>query len=1170
MSSDQQQPQEENPLDRLRQTCDKIFNIKEEITQDDTNVEKILSSIDSEKNNSLEDFLVKNLDKKTHNLNDNIEKIKILLNYLKETAIAAFGTPHDFHTKLLTKKLYEYCKEVYLKKHEGKIDRDFIVIVETKIEQAYNVANTERLAEIWDEANDAVFDYINNKYNIKLPTAFLHETKRRNDNDDDDANANAVDDGRIKSVLEKLNLKDAEGIRLFIDTANKAMLSEFHNLNGKLVKLDETVAVIDAAKQPTLKNAQKVYDNDLTEFLEKEPVCIGDICFCLREFIHPLEYLEDFPLDDYPIVIFKGDKPIMYCQKEAGVTILSNLLELIPGAEKYGFKGRSKTQKNIFKCCLLSDSLDNKIPVEIDEKFFDENENIESTNPEFLELLIKILLICKAAGDKCPIDFLDILKLINPDLKGWFMTGDKLAAKACKELTAYNRPNGRTDFYIPPYFLQNPDEELIKKLFNLKNSLDMMKEKKYMVKIFDYIIKLYDITDINSPATKMALYMIMLAEKYNGRIHEMNKKINEYYDKLMGFIDDLELEIVTDEYKVKIQTVEIPEIMEEMRSDIPKLTITATEIENVIYSKIDDIPTGYDIDLNKVFDVVSRKNIVRKIIKYDELPDNTFNMNNYGNIKRDPSINKTIYSNYNPPQYKFVSLGVFKDPIYNDKGKFTSEYYYYNIIQIEDTNNKNKIIQQFAIEAETPNTKETTKDSKPTSDTKNGRVIEESIVSGLPEMDGKLIIITDEVKAKFEDTFREVLDQYTIVDFLDYILRWPNNRFIIPVQGRGRTNVVLIENTITFYQHIMTALYILIDNTGAIEDSDKKSQVIQEEVFDILLNFVKKNIDFYKNHVNYKILEGFILDRVLGFELFTGEFGFELFNISFDKKIFSKYLNENDDNQTNTGESCVSAKTCASVESYVSDRSIYTIFGQVTKETVEKHGRNMRTNNTKNEGKMIDDTNGDDSNGDDDTTFVPPEYSLDSNNGSTWQTNDGFNSQYSLNDEAMNVVPTNIDSPIFDKVVPKVVPNVLPKYDDFSLRGIPKKEQEILRSTQKNLFPKNLFPNIELLSDNVTSPVNNDSASFTMNNNDSASFTMNNNDSDDDDTTSNKKRPEFKEEREAEKASPPRSKSRGGSKNITKKHNKKTRKSHRNKKTKKTQSRKKRYSKKNKYRNKST
>ena len=47
-------------------------------------------------------------------------------------------------------------------------------------------------------------------------------------------------------------------------------------------------------------------------------------------------------------------------------------------------------------------------------------------------------------------------------------------------------------------------------------------------------------------------------------------------------------------------------------------------------------------------------------------------------------------------------------------------------------------------------------------------------------------------------------------------------------------------------------------------------------------------------------------------------------------------------------------------------------------------------------------------------------------------------------------------------------------------------------------------------------------------------------------------------------------KPKGGSKNITKKHNKKTRKYHRNKKTKKTHSRKKRYSKKNKYRNKST
>jgi hypothetical protein len=225
---------------------------------------------------------------------------------------------------------------------------DFIVIVETKIEQAYNVAKTERLAEIWDEANDAVFNYINNKYKIKLPIAFLHETKRRNDDDDanmvddddsndnndnnddnakmvDDDDDNAVDDGRIESVLKKLNLSNAEGINLFIDTANKAMLLEFHNLKGKLVKLDSTVAVIDGAKQPTLKkkNAQNVYAN--LPGLEKKPVCIGDICFYLREHVEPLKYskefpLSEYPLSEYPIVIFKDDKPIM------GITTTKNFV----------------------------------------------------------------------------------------------------------------------------------------------------------------------------------------------------------------------------------------------------------------------------------------------------------------------------------------------------------------------------------------------------------------------------------------------------------------------------------------------------------------------------------------------------------------------------------------------------------------------------------------------------------------------------------------------------------------------------------------------------------------------------------------------------------------------------------------------------------------------------
>uniref|UniRef100_A0A6C0E9U2 Uncharacterized protein n=1 Tax=viral metagenome TaxID=1070528 RepID=A0A6C0E9U2_9ZZZZ len=130
----------------------------------------------------------------------------------------------------------------------------------------------------------------------------------------------------------------------------------------------------------------------------------------------------------------------------------------------------------------------------------------------------------------------------------------------------------------------------------------------------------------------------------------------------------------------------------------------------------------------------------------------------------------------------------------------------------------------------------------------------------------------------------------------------------------------------------------------------------------------------------------------------------------------------------------------------------------------------------------------------------------------------------------MNIVPTKIDSPIFNKVVPIVVP----KYDKFR-KDIPKEQRKVILGYN----PAKIFPKIES-SDNMTSQYNIDSDRFTMNNNDL----------DDKGSLVNKKRYEFKEGRKEEKASPPR-KSKGGSKNITKKQNKKTRKYHRNKKTKK-------------------
>jgi hypothetical protein len=59
MDTGEEEPQEEKPLDLLRETCDKIFNIKDNITRDDGNIDKILLSIDIEEINTLDDFLNK-------------------------------------------------------------------------------------------------------------------------------------------------------------------------------------------------------------------------------------------------------------------------------------------------------------------------------------------------------------------------------------------------------------------------------------------------------------------------------------------------------------------------------------------------------------------------------------------------------------------------------------------------------------------------------------------------------------------------------------------------------------------------------------------------------------------------------------------------------------------------------------------------------------------------------------------------------------------------------------------------------------------------------------------------------------------------------------------------------------------------------------------------------
>lgn len=890
-------------LDKLRTICDEIFNLYKEkekediVSTDKTIINNIVKALDNAPIASLDDFLDHNLPKDEietlpqDNKEQKIKEIKILLNYLKETAIAAFGTPHDFHTTGFTKILYERCKADYITKNPGLIPVDFIQHVEGKIGPGFGILSTNRLAEIWKTAEDAVYEYIktSKRYNIALPRPFLYETRRGGDEVADDVTYDGSDDGsddvthdgnhdvdgRIESLLLKMNKLDEHGkpnaddMLLFIDTAHSDVLREYHNKNGKAANLNATVATIDAAKQPTRDG---LYVDILG--MENEGVCIGDICFYLRRDEDGLGP----PKTEYPIVITRNERnerneivstPIMCCQREAGVTILSNLIFLIPGADRYGITGRSKTQTNIFKCCLLpgfdpsiTDSFVKLTADNIKTLFTNSGKGQPKLSPDKKTELIMVLLACKAAGDKCPIDFVENSTIFyeRRTIK-WFMTGDLLAAIACKYLTAYNRPNGRTDFYIPPYNLKNPDTEILNKLFVLKNSLDDIDTKNCIGRIRNNIRSLYDSQDPNGPGSYMARYLEILADKYYNRINGIFRQVEDLLKRLKGCKDIEQLKL----------------IMDEIRNYIPGLTITPYELENVLYSKVDDIPTGYDGKLNKVYDVMPRKNIVREIIEYTDIPEQIYQFVKGG--RSDTSRDKP------PPNAEeiFVDIGVYAEPIVLN-GSIT--YNYYKIVQQED--NRNNIIQQFAIPqlVEIP-TREIA--SRVPADRVKGCVIEESIVAGLPEINGILIPRHTINNGLFKDTFMEVLDQYTIVDFLDYISRWPNNCFEIPILDRNartpRSYPTLVANTITFYQHIMTALYILIENTRVTDETTS----IQEDVFAILLNFIQKNIPFYKDKNNCNALLDFIRTKVFNRTKEIENDSFTLFDIEFLKNEFETY-----------------------------------------------------------------------------------------------------------------------------------------------------------------------------------------------------------------------------------------------------------------------------------------
>jgi len=1063
----------------IKKITDRIYQLNNSDVVDDEYtpyIVKALSNVSSN-DNSLSEFL-----KNSNKTPDQIVEINLLLNYLKEIGIAAFGTPHDFHTKTYTKLILERCKNHYytiFPDHTNLFDELFSYI-NGDLEKAYKTEKTEKLAIIWKDIELTIKDFILSKYNVQIPSKFVYEIKSSSNNDDDDddeketmeidtkddANKDGdTKDGRIGIALSKMNADNASNKYLCIDTAHKAMLNEFANLGGKGVELRRTVCDIDGANQPKMRDG--FYENIHFD----NQIDIGDI-----------RYSRDDSDSELPILIslYKDKRyiPVMRCQTEAGVTIIANLLQLFDkdtsANKNTGAKVRSKKQTKIFQCKLLTgineyyvEELNGNKLISNDEMITEEfidfiNSDLINSNKQnkvwkklakvwkkLAENLKQIIINAKAAGDKGPIDVAKELA-DKEEHKGnyfWLSTGDNLASigSSINNTTIYNKPYRKSTLSISPFEITNPYEKIIKKLFILKKSIDEIENESYIEDIGYYIEQLFNLDENESPNKIMARYFLELYDRYKLRFSYTKRIVDDLYDRLLTNLNNNEGE------------ENLKQIIDKMRSKIPDLSLIVTELDKILYVKNEmESDYSYNEDYEKVYDTPKQTKVFEEEIDIDDLNiGSIYKMNTNGLIDlnsqyTDEEYNQLKYKISNN-SYKIKNQTKVSNVFPIEEENKTYFWFLYSIYNVND-NFDTQIgylvdVQDGIIEREN----EGTENNLPNRDDKY--VNEESIIGGNPELNnGKKLKLEVNI-----NVFREVLDKYDIISVLDDVYNWKNNRFIIPdIPSRpSRTFVIEKENTKKFYKHIMAALYYLIKDT----ELDVDNKIIQEDVYEILLSFIS-----IKTKQKYDKVIDFI-DSLFSDSLFNNEMFFQIFDIKFEKGFFVNKI------------------------AYMEE-----LAKKLKKLEDERISRNVLLASQSSTG----------------SSYYPP--SMRKSNLSNTHSTFGTLSQWSQALVESVGSPKNL-STIFEK-----------SNDDKSLSPIDEKSNDNngRNNSKKARQPDEIEgspPIRRLKGDQLIDPMD---------------------------------------------------ESKGGSKNITKKHNKKTRKYHRNKKTKKTHSRKKRYSKKNKYRNKST
>lgn len=814
----------ENPLDEIREISNKFLSLTTEAILDTSIYDKsIYKGRLSEKLQSSHTGITSYLDNALQQAHPNDPEsernvkntnIQILLEYLKETCVAAFGTPHDFSTKDFTKDLYELCRNDYLQRYNNNKSisdlRGLEQIITPKIKKSYNISNTEKLADLWAEIYENVLEYIHSVYKVQIPRPLLYELQR-NDKEDDN---------RVGNFLKASGIS-ADKIRIVIDTAKVKVLEDFVTAGAHGVSLINTVAEIDAAKQ--IQNFyignRYFYDTHITPPRE------------LTIRLGPYEFgPSNNPTNKYPISVtkIKGDQRniIMNCNTEAGVSKLANAIVKLGISDSKKVFGRAETPISYEYT---------PIP-EIDKKE-----------------IRTILLLAKAAGDKCPIDVikmleeeeevlgkrkLDEIKKKYKDKIFAFSSGDRLAIEAASgKLTMYNRPNGRTDFYVPPYLLVNPDEIIVSRFFSLYHHFcsDEHKDniKNLLQKLNDTLRESYQKYKYDD-LQYMIRYLFILNQKFVERINNNIETLKKIYELIHNYHNNS-----PDNWK---------NIIDVIRKEIPSMTFSIVEMDDILFSKTEDDFLGYDGMFKEIYYEKPRVKQLLTNLEVKEITGNKFwELQSPNTLITYREVDSTdILSSYPLDSgYEYYNAG-FYYIVDND-----NKEYAYPLIVIR----LNQKPVAFYIKTEPVNKPDQQKDDKSQQDP--GILDEESIVCGLPMLENSSTII--DIIPPY-DAFVKTLDSYTLNDLLLYVSQWKGNQFttVTNINDSGnnlrqsRTSSSFkqnaVKNTLTFYKFLMTAIFILIQQTNV----PKKKEVILEDMVNILFGFIEREYEsFYIDIIQF-------------------------------------------------------------------------------------------------------------------------------------------------------------------------------------------------------------------------------------------------------------------------------------------------------------------------------